>query len=224
MVYSIGSGKMLLRNILVNSSMSAEYSDIIKENTSQSRKTRSLTIRLNSIVIDELQTEADNRQMPLSVLINQILKRYVEWDRYQNRIGMMPVPRAMLSNLTDKAISIAESRGVKDVDLYRDELIKQASELAFSLIKDSVLFMKKHYNLEVVLSVLKEYMEASGIKADHKVEGPRTHVFIIQHELGENWSLFAKELLALIFENLANAKAEIDMTPNTTVAEVVLRE
>lgn len=203
--------------------MFEEYSDIIKENTSQSRKTRSLTIRLNSIVIDELQTEADNRQMPLSVLINQILKRYVEWDRYQNRIGMMPVPRAMLSNLTGKAISIAESRGVKDVDLYRDELIKQASELAFSLIKDSVLFMKKHYNLEVVLSVLKEYMEASGIKADHKVEGPRTHVFIIQHDLGENWSLFAKELLALIFENLANAKAEIDMTPNTTVAEVVLR-
>jgi hypothetical protein len=204
--------------------MFEEYSDIIKENTSQSRKTRSLTIRLNSIVIDELQIEADNRQMPLSVLINQILKRYVEWDRYQNRIGMMPVPRAMLSNLTDKAISIAESRGVKDVDLYRDELIKQASELAFSLIKDSVLFMKKHYNLEVVLSVLKEYMEASGIKADHKVEGPRTHVFIIQHDLGENWSLFAKELLALIFENLANTKPEIDMTPNTTVAEVVLRE
>ena len=204
--------------------MFEEYSDIIKENTSQSRKTRSLTIRLNSIVIDELQTEADNRQMPLSVLINQILKRYVEWDRYQNRIGMMPVPRAMLSNLTDKAISIAESRGVKDVDLYRDELIKQASELAFSLIKDSVLFMKKHYNLEVVLSVLKEYMEASGIKADHKLEGPRTHVFIIQHDLGENWSLFTKELLELIFENLAITKAEIDMTPNTTVAEVVLRE
>lgn len=204
--------------------MFEEYSDIIKENTSHSRKTRSLTIRLNSTVIDELQTEADNRQMPLSVLINQILKRYVEWDRYQNRIGMMPVPRAILSNLTDKAISIAASSGVKDVDLYRNELIKQASELAFSLIKDSVLFMKKHYNLEVVLSVLKEYMEASGIKADHKVEGPRTHVFIIQHDLGENWSLFAKELLALIFENLANAKAEIDMTPNTTIAEVVLRE
>jgi macrodomain Ter protein organizer (MatP/YcbG family) len=79
--------------------MFEEYSGIVKDNTSQSRKTRSLTIRLNLVVIDELQTEADNRQMPLSVLINQILKRYVEWDRYQNRIGMMPVPRAMLSNL-----------------------------------------------------------------------------------------------------------------------------
>ena len=203
--------------------MFEEYSNILQGSTSDSRKTRSLTIRLNSIVIDELQTEADSRQISVSVLINQILKKYVEWDKYQNMIGMMPVPKAILSNLTDKAISIAESRGVEDVDLYRDEFIKQAAELAFSLIKDSVLFTKKHYNLEVVLSVLKEYMEVSGIKADHKVEGHRTHLFVIQHELGENWSLFAKELLELIFANLANAKAKIDITPNTTVAEVVLR-
>ena len=90
-------------------------------------------------------------------------------------------------------------------------------------MKDSVLFMKKQYNLWVGLSVLEEYMKVSGIKADHKMEGSRKHVFIIQHELGENWSLFTKELLALIFEKLANVKAEINVTSNTTVAEVVLR-
>jgi hypothetical protein len=77
--------------------------------------------------------------------------------------------------------------------------------------------------LWVVLSVLEEYMKVSGIKADHKLEGSRKHVFIIQHELGENWSLFSKELLGLIFEKLANVKAEFNVTPNTTVAEVVLR-
>ncbi len=83
--------------------------------------------------------------------------------------------------------------------------------------------MKKQYNLWVVLSVLEEYMKVSGIKADHKLEGSSKHVFIIQHELGENWSLFTKELLTLIFEKLANVKAEINITANTTVAEVVLR-
>jgi hypothetical protein len=124
--------------------------------------------------------------------------------------------------LIDKAISIARSSGIKDIDRYRDEIIRQAAELAFSLMKDSVLFMKKHYNLWVVLSVLEEYMKVSGIKADHKLEGSRKHVFIIQHELGENWSLFTKELLALIFEKLASVKAEISVTSNTTVAEVVL--
>lgn len=193
------------------------------ESVSQSKKTRSVTFRLDSSVIDELQGEADNREISLNVLVNQVLKRYSEWDRFENKIGMMPVPKVILASLIDKAISVAKSSGIKDIERYRDEIIKQAAQLAFGLMKDSVLFMKRQYNLWVVLAVLEEYMKVSGIKADHKIEGPRKHVFIIQHELGENWSLFTKELLALIFQNLANVRAEISTTSNTTVAEVVLR-
>ncbi|HKZ61310.1 MAG TPA: hypothetical protein VJZ68_02685 [Nitrososphaera sp.] len=193
------------------------------EAVSQSKKTRSVTFRLDSSVIDELQAEADSREISLNVLVNQVLKRYSEWDRFENKIGMMPVPKVILSSLIDRAISVAKSSGIKDIDRYRDEIIKQAAQLAFGLMKDSVLFMKRQYNLWVVLAVLEEYMKVSGIKADHKLEGTRKHVFIIQHELGENWSLFTKELLALIFQNLANVRAEISTTSNTTVAEVVLR-
>ena len=193
------------------------------EGLSQSKKTRSVTFRLDSFVIDELQNEADNREISLNVLVNQVLKRYSEWDRFENKIGMMPVPKVILSSLIDRAISVAKSSGIKDIDRYRDDIIKQAAQLAFGLMKDSVLFMKRQYNLWVVLAVLEEYMKVSGIKADHKIEASRKHIFIIQHELGENWSFFTKELLTLIFQNLANVKAEISTTSNTTVAEVVLR-
>ena len=85
-----------------------------------------------------------------------------------------------------------------------------------------MLFMKKQYNLWVVLAVLQEYMKVSGINSDHRIEGGRKHVFVIKHELGENWSLFTKELLKLIFENLAEARAEINITANMTIAEVIL--
>lgn len=203
--------------------MAADHSEGGVENSTQSKKTRSVTFRLDSSVIDELQTEADNKEISLNVLVNQVLKRYSEWDRFENKIGMMPVPKVILSSLIDKAISIAKTSGIKDVDRYRDEIIKQAAHIAFGLMKDSVLFMKRQYNLWVVLSVLEEYMKVSGIKADHKIEGSRKHVFIIQHELGENWSLFTKELLELIFQNLANVRADINTTANTTVAEVVLK-
>jgi hypothetical protein len=189
----------------------------------QSRKTRSVTFRIDASVIDELQTESDNREISLNVMVNQVLKRYAEWDRYENKIGMMPVPKVILSSLVDKCVTMAKQAGVKDLDTYRSEITRQAAKIAFDLMKDSVLYMKKQYNLWVVLSVLEEYMKVSGIKADHKIEGSRKHIFVIQHELGENWSLFTKELLRLIFENLANVKAEISITPNTTVAEVVLR-
>jgi len=201
----------------------SEDNAIGRAEISSQKKTRSVTFRLDSSVVEELQAEADNREISLNVLINQVLKRYSEWDRFETKIGMMPVPKLILSSLIDKAISAARHSGIKDVDRYRDEIIKEAAQLAFSLMKDSVLFMKRQYNLWVVLSVLEEYMKVSGIKADHKLEGSRKHVFLIQHELGENWSLFTKELLALIFQNLANVKAEFSVTSNTTVAEVVLR-
>lgn len=187
------------------------------------RRTRSVTFRVDSSVIDELQAESDNREISLNVLVNQVLKRYIEWDRFETKIGMMPVPKAMLSTLIDKSIAIAKTEGIKDIDRYRDDIIRQAAKIAFDLIKDSVLFMKKQYNLWVVLAVLEEYMKVSGIKSDHRIEGSDRHVFVIQHELGENWSLFTKELLQLIFENLANMRAEISVTPNTAIATVVFR-
>lgn len=128
--------------------MSEDYQDGEKDNnTHQTKKSRSVTFRLDSKVIDELQAEADNKEVSLNVLVNQVLKRYAEWDRYENKIGMMPVPRVILTNLIDKAISVAKSSGIKDIEVYRDQIIKQAAQLAFTLMKDSVLFMKKQYNL-----------------------------------------------------------------------------
>jgi hypothetical protein len=154
----------------------------IQHKSDESRRTRSITFQLDSSILDELQHEADQREISLNVLINQTIKRYCQWDRYENRIGMMPVPKIMLSSLIDKAISIAKNNRIQNIEPYRDEIIKQAAGIAFNLMKDSVLFMKKQYNLWVVLLVLEEYMKVSGIKADHKIEAGRKHVFIIQHE------------------------------------------
>jgi hypothetical protein len=195
---------------------------MMEEHSKRPRKTRSVTFRLDSTVIDELQHEADQKEVSLNVLVNQALKRYTEWDRYESKIGMMPVPKVMLSSLIDKSISIAKKSGIKDIEPYRIEIVKQAAEIAFGIMKDSILFMKKQYNLWVVLSVLQEYMKVSGINSDHRIESHRKHIFVIQHELGENWSLFTKELLTIIFENLANVKVQTSITPHTTIAEVIL--
>lgn len=185
------------------------------------KKTRSVTFRIDSSVVDELQREADGKEVSLNVLVNQILKRYSEWDRYENKLGIIPVPKTMLSSLVDKAVTVAKNRGIKDIEPYRDEIIKHAAEIAFNIMKDSVLFMKKNYNLWTVLSVLQEYMKVSGINSDHTIQG-RKHIFVLQHDLGENWSLFAKELLTIIFEKLAKAKIETSTTPTTVKAEVIL--
>ncbi|MFZ0327728.1 MAG: hypothetical protein WBP64_14465 [Nitrososphaeraceae archaeon] len=198
--------------------------DILGSDRSK-KSTRSITFRLESKVIDELQREANQNEISLNVLVNQILKRYTEWERYENKIGMMPVPKLMLSSLIDRAIEMANNTGILNdsiIEEYRHQVIKQAANTAYDLMKDAVLFMRKDYNLWTVLSVLQEYMKVSGINSDHQIESGRKHVFVIKHELGQNWSLFTKELLTLIFETLAQVRAEIRITPNTTTAEVIL--
>src|ERR1700739_2638517 len=187
------------------------------------KKSQSVSFRLDSNTLDELQREADLNQISLNLLVNNVLKRYSDWGTYENRIGMIPVPKTMLT-LIDKTVDMVKKNGINDevIEQWRGEILKQAAEVAFSKIKEVVWFMKKQYTLTAVLAVLKDYMKVSGINADHRIEGGKKHVFVIQHELGENWSLFTKELLKLIFENLANVRAEVNITSNMTVAEVIL--
>src|SRR5829696_2267892 len=88
----------------------------IQHQSDQSKRTRSVTFRLDSSVLDELQHEADQKEISLNVSVNQILKRYCQWDRYESRIGMMPVPKIMLSSLIDKAISMAKNNGIQNIE------------------------------------------------------------------------------------------------------------
>jgi hypothetical protein len=183
------------------------------------KKSRSITFRLDSLIIDELQRDANQTEISLNVLISQILKKYVQWGRYEHKLGLMPVPKNFFSSLIQETIRLSESNGIL-IDPYKEKIIKYSAEVAFYNIKETVILMKKKFDLWSVLSVLHQYMDVSGITSDHRVEAGKKHIFVIQHELGEYWSLFAKELLNLIFYNIANLRAEIQITQKSIIAEV----
>jgi hypothetical protein len=185
-------------------------------------KTRSITFRLESSIIEELQTEAEYRETSLNVLINQILRRYSNWERYENKMGMLPVPKIILSSMMEEVMKIGRENGIDDVIMFRNLLMKELSQIAFIFLKDSVLLIKKNYNLLTVLEVLEQYMKVVGINSDHRIDDDGKHIYVIQHKLGENWSLFIKEFLILIFENLGKVKVDISSTTNTIVAKVFI--
>ena len=56
--------------------MSDDYGEkMISEDPEQKpKKTRSVTFRIDSSVVDELQREADRKEVSLNVLANQVLK------------------------------------------------------------------------------------------------------------------------------------------------------
>ena len=54
---------------------------------------------------------------------------------------MMPVPKAMLTSLIDKAVDMAKKSGIEEQDFgpLRDQIIKQGAEIAFNIMKEYCL-------------------------------------------------------------------------------------
>ena len=196
------------------------YTDPLQK--SKKKKTKCITFRLDEGVVEELTKESDQKEISLNVLVNQILKRYSEWDRYEKKIGVIPVPRVMMTNLIDKSLRIAQDSGINKIEEMKKQIITEAVEIAYSSLKESVLFMRSDFNLFSVLYILEEYMKVCGLNSEHKFDNGRRHVFTLQHDMGENWSIFSKELLEKIFIELAHVKTNITYTNNTVIAEVLL--
>ena len=169
--------------------------------------TRSITYRLPSKIVEELETEAMHKNISQNVLVKQILEKYVNWDRFSDKIGMIPIPKGILDSLGAELVG-------EDIN----EIIKTV----LPIIKDTVLFMKGKYDLKRCIETLEDYMRASGMKSDHRIEG-ELHHFIIQHELGMNWSFFTEQLLKEIFSQfMPNKNIKFQTTKNTVITTIEL--
>ena len=60
-------------------------------------------------------------------------------------------------------------------------------------------------------------MRNSSVEISHTVEGS-THTYILKHDLGENYSLFQKTLLELIFNDVLGKR--IDCSFSDTILSI----
>ena len=166
--------------------------------------TRSITYRLPETLINELENESNQKKISQNVLVKQILEKYVQWDRYSAKMGLIPVPKEILQ-------SLGYDLDGQDIDAIVNVL--------FPIIKNTVMFIKGGFDLERCIETLEDYMRTSGVKSDHRVDG-NLHSFIIQHDLGIKWSVFTEQLLTQIFRNFASDK---DLKFQTTDSTVILK-
>jgi len=178
-----------------------------KQHIPKKEKTKTITYRLPEKLVQELETEAIQRGISQNVLVKQIIEKFVQWDRFGDKIGMIPVPRKILQSLG------AELEG-SDINMI--------IQLLKPVIKDNVMFMKGKYDLKRCIETLEDYMRASGMKSDHRIEGSLHH-FIVQHELGMSWSLFTEQLLKEIFnEFLPEQNVKTQTTESTVITTIAL--
>ena len=173
-----------------------------KPHAKNKEQTNSISYRLPSKLLENLETEARQKNISHNVLVKQILQKYVLWERFAEKIGMVPVPQKILQSLGGR--------------LSHQEILEIIDAL-FITIKDSVMFMKGGYDLKRTIETLEDYMRNSGMESDHRVEGGLHH-FVIQHKMGMQWSIFTELLLRRVF---AEFEKEIEIKFQTTESTVI---
>ena len=64
--------------------------------------TVTMTFRIAENIMDVLRLESEKREISINTLVNQILKRYTEWDMYEPKLGMIPIARPLVSALFER--------------------------------------------------------------------------------------------------------------------------
>lgn len=153
-----------------------------------------MTFRIEDSLAKALRSESESKHVSLNTLVNQIFKRYVEWDMYETKVGMIPMAKPIVAVLFQ--------------NMTPQDVISMATKTGKTAIRDMALFMKKKMDVDSFLSWFETRMWMSNIELSHEVDNG-VHSYIMKHELGYNWSLYHKTTLELIFNEILGRRIDI---------------
>lgn len=167
--------------------------------TTGSKKTNTMTFRLDEEIIERLRTESKNREISTNTLVNQALKRFLDWDMYQTKIGLVSINRPVFVEVFGK--------------FTQKEIIEIATRVGKNEVRDIALFMKGKIDLDSFISWFEMRMMNSSVQVSHSIEKD-IHTYVMKHDLGKNWSIYHKTILELIFEEVLKKKMDVKYNKN----------
>lgn len=155
-----------------------------------------MTFRIDDDILHKLRTESEHRETSLNTFVNHIFKRYVEWDMYEAKVGMVPISKPIIVELFGR--------------MTKDQVVELANRIGKNVVRDTALFMQGgDISLNSFISWFEARMRASSVEINHNIKN-NIHTFIIKHDLGENWSLYHSIVLDLIFKEVLAKKVDFD--------------
>jgi hypothetical protein len=166
----------------------------------QQHQSESITFRLDRTILNKLHHEANQKDISVNTLVGHIIRRHIDWHSNAAKAGFIAVRRGLLSSLINK--------------LSEKEISSIAEYIAKNETKDFVLLLRNEYNIESALDVIETWIKISGYPYRHEVNYTR-HSYVIQHDVGKNWSLYLSELYRFLFEEFGLKKVEFDLNHNS---------
>ena len=162
-----------------------------------SKKTKPMTFRIEDKILEKIRKEGEIDQISVSNLINKILKRYIEWDSYAPKVGMIPMTKPIIASLFNM--------------MNNEEISGLVSNIGKNVVQDIAYFMKMKTDPDSFLTWFETRMKRSFVEFNHLDENDR-HMYVLKHDLGYNWSLYHKKILEKIFNEIFNKPINISIS------------
>jgi hypothetical protein len=171
-----------------------------KNETNKQHQSESITFRLDSAILNKLHREAEQKDISVNTLVSHIIRTHIDWHSNAAKAGFVTVRRGLLIDLINR--------------LPEKEISSIAEYIAKHETKDFVLLLRNEYNIESALDVIETWIKISGHPYRHEVNYTR-HSYVIQHDMGRNWSLYMAEQYRFLFEEFGLKRVEFDINYNT---------
>ena len=178
-----------------------------KQDSLEHEKTKSISFRLPDELIEEIQTEARNNDVSPNVLVHRILERYTRWDSNATKAGYVPVTKGLIFELLNR--------------ISEKEIVEIANIVEKKEFTDIALLLRNKFDIESVLDIIETRAKVSGFPYRYTVKGA-IHSFVIQHDMGEKWSLYLASRYKAAFEELGLSNMKFKTTANTILFDLYI--
>jgi len=151
------------------------------------KKTSTITFRIAEDSDKKLRMIAEDKNVSLNTLANQILGNYVQLERYMEKFGVLMMSHDAFSSIIDA--------------LDEEQLIRLASNIGSKEPKEFILFKWKDMNSEIVSDFIKTYFEHCGYGTCDLERTESSIAVSIHHKLGKKGTVFLKTFLESLIQS-----------------------
>ncbi len=145
------------------------------------------TIRFDKGLDEALQTIGRHERMSVNAIVNRLVRRYVEWDRYNEKIHIVEISPSLLTVLMNKC-SLGEAREL-------------GSTMAKDVVRPSIEQIFVDFTFNNVVEFLGRFaVYTRRFDFEESVEG-RKHLIMLRHSLGLKWSAYYGGMLTELLES-----------------------
>lgn len=166
--------------------------------------TQTKSFRLDADILEALDTESARRGTSVNNLTNQILRKWVNFDRFVQDFGY---------------IMVSVHDFIRGLNVQDEATIKNlAAETGKRFPKDLILFTGQKNDLKTCIrfveSIFCDYMKWATY---HTSSTEYEHVVTLRHNYGSKWSLALQVVLEAMFEANTNSTPKFTVTDSTVL-------